>query len=125
MVFHPLEGTSKNVEVPAARQRAARDQARKRSIGGDESGPAPDSSTRKTVGTMVFRGSLEGAGGFKQLASKALPFKGRLWVGMGLPCWCCSYWTVIAVERAARAFDDRLVDRKGALAHAAALNICS
>jgi hypothetical protein len=49
-------GTSKNVEIPAAQSCAARDRARQRLIGGGESGPAPDSPTRKTDGTTVFRG---------------------------------------------------------------------
>jgi len=57
----PLKGTSKDFEVASARQRAVRDRARQRLISGYESRPAPDSSTRKIVGTTVFRGSLNGA----------------------------------------------------------------
>jgi catechol 2,3-dioxygenase-like lactoylglutathione lyase family enzyme len=58
--IRPIEGTSKNFEVPAARSRAARDRARKRLIGGDEFGPASDSPTRKAVGTTIFEVTLMG-----------------------------------------------------------------
>jgi hypothetical protein len=44
---HRLMGPPKNFEGPAAQSCAARDQARKRLIGGGECRPAPDKPTRK------------------------------------------------------------------------------